>query len=170
MVDVLFSVSPISSHLERMTLGVESSSGTSELEWPQEVVGFLEVLTAGRNLVDEILNSVDLVFSQALFDSIVGLKGDSLSVDFAVASLENEFSDGFSGGIAIGYVGLNSSEHIDGGFIKFNEDTVMELSQSEESHDSDGFRVKFVNTSDSNDESDFGLSSYVDLSSLFSLG
>ena len=47
LVDEYFSVSPISSHLERMTLGVESSSGTSKLEGPQKVVGFLEVLTAG---------------------------------------------------------------------------------------------------------------------------
>jgi hypothetical protein len=39
-----------------MTLGSESSSGSSELEWPQEVVGFLEVGADSVDLIDEILN------------------------------------------------------------------------------------------------------------------
>jgi len=92
-----------------------------------------------------------------------------LSVDLAVSSLEDEFSDGFGGGVTIGDVGLNSSEHIDGGSVKFDEDTVVELSESEESHDSDGFGIEFVNTSDSNDKGDFGVSRYVDLTGELSL-
>lgn len=71
IVDVEFSVSPISSHLERMTLGIESSSGTSKLEGPQEVVGFLEVLTTAGDLVNEILNGVNVVLSEGLLDKVV---------------------------------------------------------------------------------------------------
>jgi hypothetical protein len=169
VVDESFSVSPISSHLEGMSLGVESSSGASKLEGPQEVVGFLEVLTAAGDLVDEVLNGVDVVLSEGLLDEVVGLKGNSLSVDLAVSSLENEFSDGVLGGVSVGDVGLNSSEHIDGGSVELDEDTIVELSESEESHDSDSLGVEFVNTSDSNNEGDFGLGRYVDLSGELSL-
>jgi len=54
-----------------MTLGIESSSGTSKLEGPQEVVGFLEVLTTAGDLVNEILNGVNVVLSEGLLDKVV---------------------------------------------------------------------------------------------------
>ena len=119
--------------------------------------------------MDEVLNGVDVVLSEGLLNEVVGLEGDSLSVDLAVSSLENEFSDGVLGGVSVGDVGLNSSEHIDGGSVELDEDTIVELSESEESHDSDGLGVEFVNTSDSNNEGDFGLGRYVDLSGELSL-
>ena len=45
----------------------------------------------------------------------------------------------------------------------------MDLSKSEQSQDSDDFRVEFVNTSDSYDESELGLSRYVNLTSKLGL-
>lgn len=105
--------------------------------------------------MDEIFDSVDVLLSENLLNGSVGLEGNSLLVDLSVTSLEDELSDGFIAGITIGDVWLNSSEHIDGGFVKLDEDTVVELSQSEESHDSDGLGVEFVNTSDSDHEGDF---------------
>ena len=92
------------------------------------------------------------MFAQDAFDCVVGLQGNSLLVDLSVTSLEDESSDGVSGWVSVGDVGFNSSEHIDGSLIDSDEDTVMELSQSEESHDSDDLRVEFVNTSDSNNK------------------
>lgn len=169
MVDVLLSVSPVSSSLERMSLGSESSSGGSQLEGPQEVVGLLEVRSYGVDLVDEVLNSGDVVLSEGFFDDGVGGEGDSLSVDLAISSLEDEFADGFAGGVAEGDVGLDSSEHVGGGLVDSNEDSVVELSESEEPHDSDDFRVELVNTSDSDDEGESGLSRYVDLTGELSL-
>ena len=119
--------------------------------------------------MDEIFDGVDVLLSEDLFNSVVGLEGNSLLVDLAVTSLEDELSDGFIGGITISDVWLNSSEHIDGSLVKLDEDTVVELSQSEESHDSDGFGIEFVNTSDSDHEGDFRISRYVDLASELSL-
>ena len=119
--------------------------------------------------MDEIFDGVDVLLSEDLLNSVVGLEGNSLLVDLAVTSLEDEFSDGFIGRITISNVGLNSSEHIDGGLVKLDKDTVVELSQSEESHDSDGLGIKFVNTSDSDHESDFRFGRYVDLTGELSL-
>ena len=169
MVDKFFSVSPVTSHLEGVTFSSETSSGTSKFEGPQEVVGLLEVRTNSVDLVNEVFNSADAVLSEHLFDRVIGLKGDSLSVDFAISSLENEFSDGFSGRITIGDVGFDSSEHIDGSFVDSNEDSIVELSESKKSHDSDDLGVEFVNTSDSNDKGKSGFGGYVDLTGGFGL-
>ena len=78
--------------------------------------------------MDEVFDSVNAVLSEDLLNSAVGCEGDSLLVDLAVSSLKDELSDGFVGSVTIGDVGLNSSEHIDGGFVKLDEDTVMDLS------------------------------------------
>ena len=45
LVNVFLSVSPVSSSLERVSLVSETSSWGSEFEWPEEVVGFLEMGT-----------------------------------------------------------------------------------------------------------------------------
>lgn len=163
MVDELLSVSPISSSLEGVPLGLESALGTSKLEGPDEVVGFLEVRADGVDLVDEVINGADAVLAQDLVDSAIGFEGDSLPVDFAKASLEDELLDALSGGVAVGDVGLNSSEHIDGSFIDSDEDSVVELSQPEQSHDSDDLGVELVDTSDSGHKGDLGFGRYVDL-------
>ena len=92
-----------------------------------------------------------------------------MSVNFAESSLKDQFFDGFTRWVSVSDVGFNFSEHIDGSFVNSNENSVMELSESEESHDSDDFWVVFVNTSDSNHKCKFRLSRYVDLSSEFSL-
>ncbi len=97
-------------------------------------------------------------------DGVVG-KRDSLSVDLAVSSLENEFSNGFSGRISEGDVGLNFSEKVGRSFVHSDKGSVMDLPQSEQSQDSDDFGVEFVNTSDSNNECESGLGGYVNLSS-----
>lgn len=89
-------------------------------------------------------------------------EGNSLLVDLSVSSLEDEFSDVLSGGVAEGDVGFNSSDHIDGGLIDSDEDSVVELSQPEQSEDTKNLGVEFVDTSDPHDECESGLGSDVD--------
>ena len=109
------------------------------------------------------------MLSKDLFNCVVRFKGNSLSIDFTIPSLKDKFSNGFPGRISVGDIGFDSSKHIDGGFIDSNENSVVELSQSEESHYSDDFGVEFVNTSDSYDKGKSGFGGYVDLSSEFGL-
>ena len=52
----MLSVTPVSSPLEWVPLLGESSPWGSQLEWPQEVVGLLEVSTHRVNLVDQVLH------------------------------------------------------------------------------------------------------------------
>ena len=121
------------------------------------------------DFVDKILNVVDAVGSQRLCDDGVRRKRNSLLVNFTITSLENEFSDGLSGRVSEGDVGLNSSENVAGSLIDSDEGSVVDLSQSEYSQDSDDLGVEFVNTSDSNDKGESGLGWYVNLSSEFGL-
>ena len=109
------------------------------------------------------------MLAQDALDGIVGFKGNSLPVDFAVASLEDKSFDGFPGGISVCDVGFDPPEHIDGGLVNSDDNSVVELSQSEESHDSNDLGVELVNTSDSNDKGEFGFSGHMDLSSVFGL-
>ena len=121
------------------------------------------------DFLNEIFDSTDIVFAEDLFNGVVRLDGDSLFVDLAVTSLEDESPDDFAGRIAIGDEGFNSPEHIDGGLVDSDEDSVVELSQSKQSHDSDDFRVQLVDTSDPDHESQSGFGRYVNLSSEFGL-
>lgn len=163
MVDVFLPVSPISSSLEGVSLGSESSSGSTELEGPQEVVSFLEVGSNAVDFVNKVLDGADIVLAKGLIDQGVGGKRNTLLVDLAVTSLENKFADGLAGRISESDVGLNSSEHVGGGFVDSNEDSVVELSESEESHDADDFGVELVNTADPHDKGQFRLGRDVDL-------
>jgi hypothetical protein len=152
-----------------MSLGSESSSGSSKFEGPQEVVSLLEVRTNGVDLIDEVFNGVNSDLAESLLNDGVVSKGNSLFVDFSISSLENEFADGLSGWITEGDVWFNSSDEVRRCFVDSHEGTVVDLSKSKDSEDPDDFWVQLVNTSDSDDESELGLSCDVDLSGEFSL-
>ena len=169
MVDVFFSVSPISSSLERMSLVRESPSWSSKLEWPKEVVSLFEVGSYSMDFVDQIFNVVNTVLSKWFSNDGVWWERDSLSVDFTESSLEDEFSNWFSGRISKSNVRLNFSKQVWWSFVDSDKSSVVDLSKSEQSQDSDDFRVEFVNTSDSYDESELGLSRYVNLTSKLGL-
>ena len=49
---------------ESVSLDLESSERGRKLEWPQEIVSFLELRSAGNNLMNEVLNAVDSVLTE----------------------------------------------------------------------------------------------------------
>jgi hypothetical protein len=49
-------------------------------------------------------------------------------------------------GISISDVGLNSSDHVDGGLVESNEGSIVQLSQSEELENFFACGVKLVDT------------------------
>lgn len=169
LVDVLLSVSPISASLEGVALGCESASWGSQLEGPEEVVGLLEVRANGVDLVDQVLDGLHALLAQGLADDLVVRKWDSLLVDLAIASLEDEFPNVFPGGVTKGDVWLNSAQEVAGGLVDAHEDSVMDLSQSQQSEDPENLGVELIDTSDPDNEGEFGLGGHVDLSCEFGL-
>ena len=115
-----------------MSLDFPSALRVGELEWPEEVVGLLEVRTTGDDFVDEIFNAVDTLLGKFTSDDGVIRKRKSASVNFTVTSLVDELGDGGSGWETVGNEWLNHSDHVPCGLVKLDENTVMELSQSKE--------------------------------------
>ena len=146
-VDLVLSVAPNTTVVIRMSLLFEAFSWGVELEWPEEVVSFLEVWADSGNLVDKIFNACNsvLLAEGVLNDSIVG-KRNSGAVNLAVASLVDKLSNGLLRWVTIGDVWLDSSEHVNSGLVQSNEHTVVQLSQSKELHDLFALRVKLVDT------------------------
>ena len=106
----------------------------------------LEVGTDSPDLVDEILNADNTFLAESLLDGRVVVKSNSGSVDLTVSSLVDELADGIAGGVAVGDVGLDHSDHVDRGAVQLDENTVMELTKSEELHDLLLLRWKLVDT------------------------
>lgn len=86
-------------------------------------------------------------------------------VNLTETSLVDELLDGFPGWVSKSDVRLDLSDQVGSGLVDSDEGSVVELSKSKESEDSDGSGVKFVDTSDSDDECELGISWDVDLSS-----
>lgn len=135
LVNKLLAVAPGATVLEGVSLLLETLLGGRELEWPEEVVGLLEVGSNGPELVDEVLNGVNSVLAEnGLNDGVVS-EGNSRSVDLSETSLVNESTESITGGVAVGNEGLNRADHVHGGLVEANEHAVVQLAQSEELHD-----------------------------------
>ena len=135
LVDEFFAVAPDTTLLEWVSLLLEALEWGGELEWPEEVVGLLEVWADSPDLVDEVLDAGNALVSEGLLNDAVVVKSDTGSVDLAVASLVDQSADVVTGWVSVGDEWLNKSDHVDGGSVELDEDSVVELSQTEELHD-----------------------------------
>ena len=93
--------------------------------------------TDSPDLVNQVLNTHDSVLSQNLLNNCVTGQRNSLLVNLSITSLQDKLSDGLSGWVTKGNVWLNSSQEIDCSFVDSDESTIMQLSESQESEDSD---------------------------------
>jgi len=123
----------------------------------------------GPDLVDEVLHACDAELSEGGRDDLVVSEGDSGAVDLTAASLVDESLDGGSGGVSIGDERLDHADHVDGGTVKSDEHSVVELSETEEVHDLLGLGGKLVDTSSSDDKGNLGLGLNVEVAGGFSV-
>jgi hypothetical protein len=132
-VDVRLPVTEITSLNEVLELpGAEATCGVGELEGPQEVGGLLKVRPHGEDLVDEVLDADDAVCAEVfLNDSVVGER-DALLVDLSVTALVDKFTDGLQVGVSVGDEGLDDLEHLSGSLGETDEDTVVDLEETEQ--------------------------------------
>ena len=138
--------------------GTEATGGRGQLEGPQEVGGLLEVGADGVDLVDEVLDADDAVLAKVLLDDVVVGDGQTLLVDLAVAALVDELTDGLVVGVTVGNEGLDDLQHLGGGLGELDEDTVVDLEETEELEGLALLGVDLVDTLDADNESELGLS------------
>jgi hypothetical protein len=155
---VLLAVAKVTTLDEVLELaGAEATGGVAELEGPQEVGGLLEVGANGVDLVDEILHADNAVLAEVLLnDGVVG-QGNTLLVDLSVSTLVDELLDGLQVGVTVGDPGLDDLEHLSGGLGDADEDTVVDLEETEELEDLAGLGGHLVDTLDADDEDQLSL-------------
>lgn len=146
-VDVLLTVAQVTTLDEVLELaGAEATVGVGQLEGPQEVGGLLEVGADGVDLVDQILDTDDAVLAEVLLnDGVVG-KGDTLLVDLSVSTLVDELLDALQVGVTVGDPGLDDLDHLGDGLGDTDEDTVVDLQQTEQLEDLAGLGGDLVDT------------------------
>lgn len=138
-------------------LALESTVGVRQLEGPQELVGVLEIGASSGDLVNQVLDRDDSVLAQVLLDEGVGGDGQTLAVDLGVSTLVDQVADRGNGGLSVSHVRLNQLQHLLGGLGQLDEDTVVDLDQSEELEDLPRLGGDVVDTTQTDDEGDLGL-------------
>lgn len=96
--------------------------------------------------MDKILNTEDVVLAEGGLDDLVVGEGDALLVDLSVSTLVDQLADGFEVGLAVCDVRLNEAEHLLGSTGDLDEDTVVDLEETEELHDLAGLGCNLVDT------------------------
>ncbi len=114
-----------------MSLFLDTSSGRVESEWEEEIVDLLELTSKVIDLVDDVLDAFDTVFTESLLNDLVLNKRDSLSVEFSETSLIDEGLDGALRRESVSDIWLNLSEHIHGSLVVLEEDGSSDLGESE---------------------------------------
>ena len=146
-VDVLLTVTSVTTLDEVLDLaGVEATVGVGELEGPEEVVGLLEVGADGVDLVDQVFHADNAVLAEVLLNDLVVGKSNALLVDLSVATLVDELTDGLEVGVTVGDEGVDNGQHLLGGLGETDEDTVVDLEQTEELQDLTGLGSDLVDT------------------------
>ena len=139
------------------TLFAEATFGGREFEWPEEIVCLLERGPAGEDLVDEIFGADDALVSEgALYNRIIGESNASF-VDFTEPTLVDELTHSLEVGVSVCHKGVYFLQHVHCGFVHFDEDTRVDLSETEELQDLLGLGGDAVETADTDDEDHLGL-------------
>jgi len=167
---VVFAVAQVTTLDEVLELPlVEAAVGAVQLEGPQEVRGLLKVGADGVDLVDEILHTDHAVLSEVLLDDLVVSQRQALLVNLAISALVDEFANGLLVGVTVGNERLDDLQHLQGGLGELNEDTVVDLQQTEQLQSLALLGINLVDTLDADDESKLVLLGHVELVLLLGL-
>ena len=136
---------------------VETTVRVGELEWPEEVGDLLEVWSDGVDLVDDVLHADNAVLAEVLLDDLIVGERHALLVDLAVTALVDELTDGLQVGVTVGDVWLGDLQHLGGGLGEADEDTRVDLDQTEKLEGLALLWVDLVDTLDTDDKDELWL-------------
>lgn len=163
LVDVLLTVSVVTTLNKVDNLLAETTKRRGELEGPEELVDSLEVRADSVELVDHVLDADDVVLAESLLDNGVVRQGDALSINTAVSTLVNKLADGLQVGVSPCDVGVNLVEHLESGLVQLHKDTVVNLEESEKLQDLAGLGVHTVDTADTDHKGNLSLRGHVNV-------
>jgi len=111
----------------------------------------------------KIFHTLNVKFTKRLSDDLIGGQRNSLFVNSSETSLVKKILNNSSGRSSIGDPWFNSSKHVHGSLVVSDEDSVSDLSESEQSHDLLLLRRYLSDTLDSDHKEEFSLSLYKEL-------
>lgn len=85
--------------------------------------------------MDEVLSANDSLLAQDLLDLSVVEEGNTGSSNLQETTLVDELLDGLEGGVSPGDVGLDDLEHGEGSLVQANEDSVVDLTETQQLED-----------------------------------
>jgi hypothetical protein len=107
--------------------------------------------------VDQVLHADNAVLAEVLLDDGVVGEGNTLLVDLSVAALVDELLDALQVGVTVGDPRLDDLDHLLGGLGDADEDTVVDLEETEELEDLAGLGGDLVDTLDADQEDQVAL-------------
>jgi len=131
---------------------LESTSRVAELEGPEEVGSLLEVGANSEDLMNQILHANNAVFAQILLNNCIVGEGNALLVDLSIATLVDELAYTLKIRVSVSNPGVNDLQHLNGGLGNADEDTVVDLKETQELENLAGLRSNLVDTLDTNDK------------------
>jgi len=129
-----------------------------QLEGPEEVGRIFEVLAHCEYFVDQVLHANEVLLPQGLLNDRVGGQRGTPMVNLRKASLVNQVPNALLIRISPGNVRLTNSEHVDCGLVQLDKNAVVDLPQSEQLESLANLRMDLVDTSNTDDKGEFGLS------------
>jgi hypothetical protein len=110
----------------------EATGRGAKLEWPEEVGGLLEVGADGVDLVDEVLDADNAELAEVLLDQLVVGDRQTLLVDLSVTALVDKLTDGLQVRVTVSDERLDDLQHLGGGLGEPDENTIVDLEETEE--------------------------------------
>jgi hypothetical protein len=110
----------------------EATGRGAKLEWPEEVGGLLEVGADGVDLVDEVLDADNAELAEVLLDEVVVSDWEALLVDLSVTALVDKLTDGLQVRVTVSDERLDDLQHLGGGLGEPDENTIVDLEETEE--------------------------------------
>jgi hypothetical protein len=170
LVDVLFTVAQVAAFDKVLELPLaEPARRAVELERPQEVRRLLEVGPNGVDLVNHIFHTDHTVLAEVGLNNLVISQRQTLLVNLAITTLctrvstssrlpewktltVDELANGLLVGVAVGDKRLNNLQHLHGSLGKLDEDTVVDLEQTEQLQSLALLGIDLVDTLDADDK------------------
>lgn len=96
--------------------------------------------------MDQIFSTDNVELAKLILNDLITRDGYALSINFNESTFVDQFSHRLKIWVTPGNVRFTNTEHIDRGFVKFNEDSIIDLTETEQLEDFAYFRGYLVNT------------------------
>jgi len=136
----------------------ETSSRVAEFERPKIISSLFEIWSNSEDLVDQILHADNAVLAEGVLDDGVIGESNALLVDLSVSTLVDELTNSLEVRVSVCDPWLDNLQHLESGLGHPNEDTIVDLEETEELEDLAGLWCDLVDTLDTDNKDQLLLS------------